>query len=123
MKLKSLLEGFAWERKADGSLPTLQDAINKHHENLTESTNMVKAGLATGRYSITMHRDNIIFIPYADTADQLKKLDSMKVYDELQAYCESKTGLKFSANTSSEGAGYAFEIDMYSVVDIIRGTK
>lgn len=24
-KLKSLLEGFAWERKADGSLPTLHE--------------------------------------------------------------------------------------------------
>ena len=27
LKLKSLLEGYAWERKADGSLPTLKDSI------------------------------------------------------------------------------------------------
>ena len=36
-KLKSLLEGFAWERKADGSLPTIQDAINTHAANLAEA--------------------------------------------------------------------------------------
>lgn len=34
IKLKSILkEGFAWERKADGSLPTLQDAIAVHEAN------------------------------------------------------------------------------------------
>lgn len=34
LKLKSLLkEGFAWERKADGTLPTLKDAIAIHEEN------------------------------------------------------------------------------------------
>ena len=36
MKLKQLLEGYAWERKADGSLPTLADAIEKHQANLNE---------------------------------------------------------------------------------------
>ena len=30
MKLKKLLEGYAWERKSDGSLPTLADAIQSH---------------------------------------------------------------------------------------------
>ena len=30
MKLKTLLEGYAWERNADGSLPTLADATQKH---------------------------------------------------------------------------------------------
>jgi hypothetical protein len=34
IKLKSILkEGYAWERKADGSLPTLQDAIAVHEAN------------------------------------------------------------------------------------------
>lgn len=34
MKLKNiLLEGYAWERKSDGSLPTLQDAIAVHEAN------------------------------------------------------------------------------------------
>jgi hypothetical protein len=33
IKLKSLLEGYAWERKADGSLPTLRDSIAVHEAN------------------------------------------------------------------------------------------
>ena len=33
IKLKALLEGYAWERKADGSLPTLKDAIAVHEAN------------------------------------------------------------------------------------------
>jgi hypothetical protein len=37
LKLKALLEGYAWERKADGSLPTLRDAIAVHEpEDLNE---------------------------------------------------------------------------------------
>lgn len=37
MKLKSLLEGYAWERKADGSLPTLADAAATHAKNIEET--------------------------------------------------------------------------------------
>lgn len=33
IKLKTLLEGYAWERKADGTLPTLRDAIAVHEAN------------------------------------------------------------------------------------------
>ena len=33
LKLKALLEGYAWERRADGSLPTLRDAIAVHEAN------------------------------------------------------------------------------------------
>lgn len=36
IKLKTLLEGYAWERKADGSLPTLRDAIAVHEANNAE---------------------------------------------------------------------------------------
>ena len=39
MKLKTLLEGYAWERKADGSLPTLSDATAKHESNLKKQGN------------------------------------------------------------------------------------
>lgn len=38
MKLKQLLEGYAWERKSDGSLPTLADATAKHASNLKEQS-------------------------------------------------------------------------------------
>ena len=37
IKLKKLLEGYAWERKADGSLPTLKDAIAVHEANVAET--------------------------------------------------------------------------------------
>ena len=33
LKLKTLLEGYAWERKPDGSLPTLKDSIAVHEAN------------------------------------------------------------------------------------------
>lgn len=38
MNLKSLLEGYAWERKADGSLPTLADAAATHAKNIQEQS-------------------------------------------------------------------------------------
>jgi hypothetical protein len=39
IKLKNLLkEGFAWERNADGSLPTLADATTNHQKNLQEQS-------------------------------------------------------------------------------------
>lgn len=36
IKLKSLLEGFAWERKADGSLPTLADTTAAYARKMQE---------------------------------------------------------------------------------------
>ena len=39
IKLKKILkEGFAWERNADGSLPTLADATRNHQKNLQEQS-------------------------------------------------------------------------------------
>ena len=39
IKLKKILkEGFAWERNADGSLPTLADATTNHQKNLQEQS-------------------------------------------------------------------------------------
>jgi hypothetical protein len=46
MKLKKLLEGYAWERKSDGSLPTLSDAIQSHSKSLSEVAS-VKIGADT----------------------------------------------------------------------------
>ena len=45
MKLKQLLEGYAWERKADGSLPTLADATSKHEQNIKEQTRSIDRGV------------------------------------------------------------------------------
>lgn len=41
MKLKSLLNEYVWERNADGSLPTLKDAINKHQASIHEKAESV----------------------------------------------------------------------------------
>ena len=32
MKLKQLLEGYAWQRRSDGSLPTLSDVTTIHEQ-------------------------------------------------------------------------------------------
>ena len=46
IKLKNLLkEGFAWERNADGSLPTLADAAKTHANNLQEQSSNRLQGL------------------------------------------------------------------------------
>lgn len=37
MKLKNLIEGFAWEREAGKPLPTLNDVAKKHNESINEA--------------------------------------------------------------------------------------
>lgn len=37
IKMKSLLEGFAWERTSGKALPTLADVARKHQQNLKEA--------------------------------------------------------------------------------------
>ena len=37
MKLKKLIEGYAWEREAGKPLPTLNDVAKKHNENVNEA--------------------------------------------------------------------------------------
>jgi|TARA_R110001583_G_scaffold76741_2_gene209699 hypothetical protein len=37
IKMKSLLEGFAWERTSGKPLPTLADVARKHRQNLKEA--------------------------------------------------------------------------------------
>ena len=46
MKLKKLLEGYAWERNKDGSLPTLADASKTHSKNLEEANNLITEAAA-----------------------------------------------------------------------------
>ena len=46
LKLKSLLEGYAWERNADGSLPTLKDAIATHAANVAEQAELNMPGMS-----------------------------------------------------------------------------
>ncbi len=37
IKMKALLEGFAWERTSGKALPTLADVARKHQQNLKEA--------------------------------------------------------------------------------------
>ena len=46
MKLKNLIEGFAWEREAGKPLPTLNDVAKKHNENVSEALPVIR-GLST----------------------------------------------------------------------------
>ena len=41
MKLKTLLEGFAWERTPGKPLPTLNDVAKKHNESNDKTVNEV----------------------------------------------------------------------------------
>jgi len=58
-KLKDiLLEGYAWERKPDGSLPTLKDAIATHAANIAES----EKNISDLEYAIKQHEaDNHVY--------------------------------------------------------------
>ena len=46
MKLKNLIEGFAWEREAGKPLPTLNDVAKKHNKNVNEALPVIP-GLST----------------------------------------------------------------------------
>ena len=72
MKLKKLLEGFAWEREAGKPLPTLNDVAKKYNKNVNEA-------MPTG----TMDR------PIDIKSDILKSWTSSDVaQDDLESYLQ-----------------------------------
>ena len=72
----------------------------------------------------TRSNDNTLrFIPDNATHDYLANVSPGKVLDTLQIVCERGTGIKFSPVYNDVGAGYAFNIDMYSVADKIKNHK
>tara|TARA_R110000824_G_scaffold340127_1_gene526636 strand:- start:658 stop:1086 length:429 start_codon:yes stop_codon:yes gene_type:complete len=140
MKLKQLLEGYAWERRADGSLPTLADATAKHNSNLKEQSydditgtdigdtetikNTAVLSIENNRcvfvVSVGANDNTVRLIPDGATLDYLANVSPGKIQDVLHKFCEQSTGIKFSPVYNDSGAGYAFEIDMYSVADKIK---
>ena len=46
MKLKALLEGYAWERKPGKGLPTLSEVEAQYRKNLTEEDDLTKQSLS-----------------------------------------------------------------------------
>lgn len=129
MKLKALLEGYAWERRSDGSLPTIADTAAAYERKmqdqsnfLTEDVTHISIGSESAKFLIAGRDNTIRFIPAnRTTLDQLANISSEEIQDTLQAYCESKTGLKFSSLWNDPGAGYAFSVDIYSVIKKLQG--
>jgi hypothetical protein len=83
LKLKALLEGYAWERKADGSLPTLRDAIATHRTNLSES----EKSLSDLEYAVKQHeQDNHVY----------DKTKLTNIYNQLSDMDQKTAKTKFS---------------------------
>lgn len=129
MKLQALLEGYAWERRADGSLPTVADTTAAYERKmqeqsnfLTEDVTQISISSKSAKFLIAGKDNTIRFIP-ADriTLDRLSNISSEEIQDTLQSYCESKTGFKFSSLQNDPGAGYAFSVDIYSVIKKLQG--
>jgi hypothetical protein len=105
MKLKQLLE------------------TSKNPMIISEDIQQVSAGVASGEYVITTQNvpvSSVLFIPKLKTKQQLDSMNTEQVLDELMAFCESKTGLKFSVNYKYQGVGYAFTVDSYSIVEKLK---
>jgi hypothetical protein len=96
---------------------------SKKTDILLEDIQKISAGDASGDYVITTQNipvSSILFIPKLKTKQRLDLLNIEQIHDELMAFCESKTGLKFSVNYKYQGVGYAFTIDSYSIVDKLK---
>jgi hypothetical protein len=95
LKLKSLLEGYAWERNADGSLPTLKDAIATHAANVAEQAELNMPGLSDDETEVdeTAKPDYIDLDGDGDETETMKKAAHDK---EMQA--EGEHAYKNSTN-------------------------
>ena len=90
---------------------------------ITEDVQRISAGNASGEYVITSQDvpvSSVLFIPKLNTKQKLDRFDIEQIHDELLAYCELKTGLKFSVNYKYQGVGYAFTVDSYSIIDKLK---
>ena len=70
--------------------------------------------------SVGANDNTVRLIPDGATLDYLANVSPGKIQDVLHKFCEQSTGIKFSPVYNDSGAGYAFEIDMYSVADKIK---
>lgn len=72
IKLKKLLkEGFAWERNADGSLPTLSDATKNHQKNLQEQSSNRLQGLIDMGFKIEKLDNGQTVATIGDTSNNI----------------------------------------------------
>jgi len=85
LKLKSLLEGYAWERNADGSLPTLKDAITTHAANIAEKAESTSQQQAAG-IALAVKRGKL---PKSALQGASKEMYNMSE-DELEKFAGTK---------------------------------
>jgi hypothetical protein len=131
-KLKQLLEGYAWERVPGKPLPTLKGVTaayggtNQVNEAVNTNRVSIPIGGINGKFLVitTSENDNtVIFKPdMSEPYDTLQNLDREYIQDELHAYCEKKTGLKFTTSGGGGTRQYRFKIDMYSIADKITNS-
>lgn len=119
MKLKQLLEGYAWERNADGSLPTLADATAKYESNLKEQDDIDHL---TSKEDSGKEKFNTVLDIVSRAEDLVQNLRNNTA---------ANTGLERSVRAGYLKAynelldilsdiGYEIEIDMYSVAGKIK---
>jgi len=96
IKLKTLLEGYAWERKADGSLPTLKDAIAVHEANEANSALEIKIAKLEKEIADLKHQYYSVSDLAPEREKQLRQKMGEKGRELNRAKRERKTG----------GAGY-----------------
>jgi len=96
IKLKTLLEGYAWERKADGSLPTLKDAIAVHEANEANSALEIKIAKLEKEIADLKHQYYSVSNLAPEREKQLRQQMGEKGRELNRAKRERKTG----------GAGY-----------------
>jgi Mg2+ and Co2+ transporter CorA len=80
MKLKQLLEGYAWERNADGSLPTLSDAVTKHAQNIKEQNDEVNSD------SVISEAYDKIVDAYKQVTENMDEEQARKVSQQIIEY-------------------------------------
>ena len=93
MKLKQLLEGYAWERNADGSLPTLADAVAKHEQNIKEQTRPINDPQGDQfNYNVDFEADSAVVDAFNRVVkayrEATKKLDDDQAYKVSQQLAE-----------------------------------
>jgi len=77
MKLKTLLEGYVWERNADGSLPTLADATKKHE------VNKINENDTTVELAFTKVLDHLKEVTKNLNEEQINKIEEL-LLDQLK---------------------------------------
>ena len=96
LKLKTLLEGYAWERKADGTLPTLRDSIAVHEANEANSALETKIAKLEKEIADLKHQYYSVSNLAPEREKQLRQQMGEKGRELNRAKRERKTG----------GAGY-----------------